>query len=391
LHVVQVRLTAKVLSGRKDLFFKPIVNNFGAFRMSPPPKAGAASTVMKGLLAVAMTVVVTVMLLFLAGVFHSKVPSDVAEGKKRSAEGLKSVAARVLKQPRYETATGTVKPVHESAVAAKLLAKVLEINATAGQVVHKDQVLVKLDDADLQARLKQAEAGLTSAQVRSEQTKTEFGRAEQLKSKKAISQADFDTAQAAMKSAAAEFERATQAVKESQVMLDYATIRSPMSGTIIDKRVEVGDTVSPGQILLTLFDPTHMQMVASVRESLALKLKPGQLLPTRLDALDFDCEATISEVVPESDVASRSFTVKVTGPCPPGVYSGMFGRLMVPLDDEEVLVIPVAAVRKVGQLTMVDVVSDNSVSRRNVRLGRTLEQDVEVLAGLVEGELVAVE
>lgn len=359
--------------------------------MSPAPKVTAASSLMKWLLAVMMAAVVTVMLLFLAGVFHSKVPSDVAEGKKRSAEGLKSVAARVLKQPRYETATGTVKPVHESAVAAKLLAKVLEINATAGQVVQKDQVLVKLDDADLQARLKQAEAGLTSAQVRSEQTKTEFGRAEQLKSKKAISQTDFEAAQAAMKSAAAELERATQAVKESQVMLDYATIRSPMSGTIIDKRVEVGDTVSPGQILLTLFDPTHMQMVASVRESLALKLKPGQLLPTRLDALDFDCEATISEVVPESDVASRSFTVKVTGPCPPGVYSGMFGRLMIPLDEEEMLVIPVAAVRKVGQLTMVDVVSDKSVSRRNVRLGRTLEQDVEVLAGLVEGELVVVE
>lgn len=359
--------------------------------MSPAPKVTAALSLMKWLLAIVMTGVVTVMLLFLAGVFHSKVPSEVGATTTRSAEGRKSVAARLLKRPRYETATGTVKPVHESAVAAKLLAKVLEINATAGQVVQKDQVLVKLDDADLQARLKQAEAGLTSAQVRSEQTKTEFGRAEQLKSKKAISQADFDTAQAAMKSAAAELERATQAVMESQVMLEYATIRSPMSGTIIDKRVEVGDTVSPGQILLTLFDPTHMQMVASVRESLAMKLKPGQLLPTRLDALDFDCEATISEVVPESDVASRSFTVKVTGPCPPGVYSGMFGRLMVPLDDEEVLVIPVAAVRKVGQLTMVDVVSDNSVSRRNVRLGRTLELDVEVLAGLVEGELVVVE
>jgi RND family efflux transporter MFP subunit len=372
-------------------FMKFSENYFGALSMSQAPKVTAALSLMKWLLAIVMTGVVTIMLLFLAGVFHSKVPSEVGATTTRSAEGRKSVAARLLKRPRYETATGTVKPVHESAVAAKLLAKVLEINATAGQVVQKDQVLVRLDDADLQARLKQAEAGLTSAQVRSEQTRTEFGRAEQLKSKKAISQADFDTAQAAMKSAAAELERATQAVMESQVMLEYATIRSPMSGTIIDKRVEVGDTVSPGQILLTLFDPTHMQMVASVRESLAMKLKPGQLLPTRLDALDFDCEATISEVVPESDVASRSFTVKVTGPCPPGVYSGMFGRLMVPLDDEEVLVIPVAAVRKVGQLTMVDVVSDNSVSRRNVRLGRTLEQDVEVLAGLVEGELVVVE
>jgi RND family efflux transporter MFP subunit len=372
-------------------FMKFSENDFGALSMSPAPEITAASSLMKWLLAVMMAAVVTVMLLFLAGVFHSKVPSDVAEGKKRSAEGLKSVAVRLLKRPRYETATGTVRPVHESAVAAKLLAKVLEINATAGQVVQKDQVLVKLDNADLQARLKQAEAGLASAQVRSEQTKAEFGRAEQLKSKEAISQTDFDTAQSAMKSAAAEFERAAQAVKESQVMLDYATIRSPMSGTIIDKRVEVGDTVSPGQILLTLFDPTHMQMVASVRESLAMKLRPGQLLPTRLDALDFDCEATISEVVPESDAASRSFTVKVTGPCPPGVYSGMFGRLMIPLDEEEVLVIPVAAVRKVGQLTMVDVVVDNSVSRRNVRLGRTLEADAEVLAGLDEGELVVVE
>ena len=359
--------------------------------MSQPPKAAAASILMKWLLAIVMTVVVTLMLLFLAGVFHSKVPSEVTEGDTRSVEGLQSVPARLLKRPRYETATGTVKPVHESAVAPKLLAKVLEMNVTAGQGVLKDQGLVKLDDADLQARLKQAEAGLTSAQVRSEQTKTEFGRAEQLKAKKAISQSEFDAAQAAMKSAAADLERATQAVKESQVMLDYATIRSPMSGTVIDKRVEVGDTVSPGQILLTLFDPTHMQMVASVRESLALKLKPGQLLPTRLDALDFDCEATISEVVPESDVASRSFTVKVTGPCPPGVYSGMFGRLMIPLEDEEVLVIPANAVRKVGQLTMVNVVEDNSMTRRNVRLGRTLDDDVEVLAGLVEGELVVVE
>lgn len=346
---------------------------------------------MKWLLALVMTAVVTLMLLFLAGVFHSKVPSDAAGAKTRSAEGLQTVPARRLKRPRYETATGTVKPVHESAVAARLLAKVLEINVTAGQAVLQDQVLVKLDDADLQARLKQAEAGLTSAQVRRDQASTDFGRAAQLKAKNAISQADFDAVQSAMKSAAADLERATQAVRESQVMLDYATIRSPMSGTIIDKRVEVGDTVSPGQILLTLFDPTHMQMVASVRESLALKLKPGQLLPTRLDALNFDCEATISEVVPESNVASRSFMVKVTGPCPPGAYSGMFGRLMIPLEDEAVLVIPANAVQNVGQLTMVNVVHDNSVSRRNVRLGRMLDQDVEVLSGLVEGELVVIE
>ena len=142
--------------------------------------------------------------------------------------------------------------------------------------------------------------------------------------------------------------------------------------------------------MLTLFDPTHMQMVASVRESLALKLKTGQVLPTRLDALNLECEATISELVPEADVATRSFTVKVTGPCPPGAYSGMFGRLMLPQGEEEILVVPAAAVQRVGQLTTVDVVKDNAVSRRNVRTGRTLENDVEILAGLQDGDVVVV-
>ena len=62
--------------------------------------------------------------------------------------------------------------------------------------------------------------------------------------------------------------------------------------------------------------------------------------------------------MPEAQSDSRTFQVKVTGPCPPGIYSGMFGRFLIPLDDEEVLVIPGQAVRHVGQLDMVDVVED---------------------------------
>jgi membrane fusion protein (multidrug efflux system) len=366
--------------------------------MSPPAKASAGSLsppkgpsrLYKWLLALAMTAVVTLMLLFHAGVFHEKVPSEAMVEVSRSAEGLKTVAAKVLKRKRYETAVGTIKPVHESAVASKLLAKVIETNVIAGQLVSEGQVLARLDDAELQARLKQADARLTNATVQRDQSATELERAKQLKEKNAISRADFDAAESRMKSSEAEVEQATQSVREAQVMLDHATILSPMTGTIVDKRVEVGDTVTPGQVLLTLFDPTHMQMVASVRESLAMTLKPGQLLPTRLDSLDIDCEATVSELVPEADVASRSFTVKVTGPCPPGAYSGMFGRLKLPLVDEEVLVIPQESVSRVGQLTMVDVVMDNHIYRRNVRLGRTLDVGLEVLSGLSEGELVVV-
>ena len=67
-----------------------------------------------------------------------------------------------------------------------------------------------------------------------------------------------------------------RAVNEVQATLDWATIRSPMDGTIIDKKVDVGDMVTPGQVLVTLYDPTRMQLVASVRESLTQRLKEGQ-------------------------------------------------------------------------------------------------------------------
>ena len=61
-----------------------------------------------------------------------------------------------------------------------------------------------------------------------------------------------------------------------QATLDWATIRSPIDGTVIDKKVDVGDTVTPGQMLVTLYDPKRMQLVATVRESLAHRLKVGQ-------------------------------------------------------------------------------------------------------------------
>jgi len=114
----------------------------------------------------------------------------------------------------------------------------------------------------------------------------------------------------------------------------------------------------------------------------------GQPIEVRID--NKQCIGTISEIVPEAESSSRAFQVKVTGPCPEGVYSGMFGRILIPLDEEPVLVIPRQAVQSVGQLDLVNVATEGAVSRRAVRLGRTIGDDVEVLSGLREGEQVHV-
>jgi RND family efflux transporter MFP subunit len=276
-------------------------------------------------------------------------------------------------------------------VAPKLLARVTEVNVRAGQAVTEGDILVRLDDADLMARLRQAEANRTSVSATFDRAKQDFARAEQLLQRNAISRAEFDGAQASVRTAEAELDRAQRAIDESNVMLEYATIRSPLTGVVVDKRIEVGDTATPGQVLVTLYEPDRMQMLATVRESLGLRLNVGDKIPSRIDALGYECEATISEIVPEAESASRSFTVKVIGPCPPGAYSGMFGRISIPLDDEQVVVVPAPAVRHVGQLTLVDVADEHGVQRRSVRLGRRLNEGYEVLAGLKPGERVVLE
>lgn len=342
----------------------------------------------------AFTAVVVLLLLWLAGVFEPKIsssPHTTPAVAGRQLDDAVLVPVRLVRVPATEPAVGTIRAVHEAAVASKLLAKIIEINVQAGQIVKKGEILVRLDDQDLAARLKQAEAAVSVAEATRDQARVEFERVDGLFQQDNATKIEWERAQTALETAEAQVVQAQQSQHEAATILAYASIQSPMDGKVVDKLVEAGDTISPGQPLLTLYDHTHMQLVARVRESLTRRLEVGQSIGVEIDALDLACYGRISEIVPEAETASRTFSVKVTGPCPEGVYSGMFGRLLIPLDDEEVLLIPHAAVRRVGQLDLVDVAEEAGrlLRRRVVQLGRAFDDEIEVLAGLRVGEQVA--
>ncbi|MCO6437566.1 MAG: efflux RND transporter periplasmic adaptor subunit [Phycisphaerae bacterium] len=353
----------------------------------------AFSIVSRVAIGILFAIIVVALLLWLAGTFQPKIDThtnvtSAGEDRATLPPGADLVAARTISVQREEPSVGTIRAVHETTLSSKLLAKVVEVSVKAGQRVSRGDILVRLDDADLRARLEQALASAGAARAARDQAKIEFDRVSELRERGAAAKIEWDRVDTDLKTAEANLARAEQAVAEAREILSYATIAAPITGVVIDKKVEAGDTVSPGQPLVTLFDPEHMQLVASVRESLTRRLSVGQTVNVEIDALDLRCQGRISEIVPEAESTSRTFSVKVTGPCPPGIYSGMFGRLLIPLGEEEVLVIPQAAVRRVGQLTTVDVADNGAKERRAVQLGRTFDQDVEVLSGLRPGEQV---
>lgn len=330
------------------------------------------------------------LMLWLVGYFHPKIGPGMSDNLSPAANPPPHVVAvRSVRVPRVESAVGTISPVHETAIGAKLLARVAEINVAAGQAVKAGDVLVHLDDADLAARLRQTQATLVAAEANRDQARVEVRRVRELHEKQQAAKIELDRVETAMRTADAEVQRAEQTREEAATTLAYATIASPIDGVVVDRLVEAGDTVTPGQTLLKLFDPTRMQLVASVRESLTQRLRLGQTIPVHIDALDMTCDGTIREIVPEAQAASRSFIVKVAGPCPPGAYSGMFGRLLIPLDEEELIVVPRSAARRIGQLDVVELVEGGRAARRVVQLGRAVGDDVEVLSGLSPGEQIA--
>jgi len=332
--------------------------------------------------------VIVLLMLFLAGVFEPKVESTGKAVDQPAMTVGKTVAAQLIRRPRQETAVGTVRAVREAVIASKIMARIEEVKVHAGQLVRQGEVLVVLDNSDLKARLDQAMAAERAAQARYDQAVIDQGRNERLRQRESIPQSELDKSTTELRASKAELERARRAVEEAKIVEGFATIRAPFSGRVIDKKATVGETAVPGQPLLSMFDPEHMQLVATVRESLALRLKPGQHITAKIDVFEFSCQATIDEIVPQSAVESRSFQVKVSGPCPPNAYSGMFGRIFIPVDDEEILVVPRAAIHQIGQVEFVLVAHNHSATRRFVRTGSSLDGQVEILSGLKPGEQV---
>jgi RND family efflux transporter MFP subunit len=353
-------------------------------------RAHGGSGVVRGIL---ITLVagagVVLLLMWLAGSFKPKVAPGAPPPAMVAARGPLAVV-QAIRVPQVESAVGTIRAVQEATLAAEVLAKVVAVNVQAGQRARQGDVLVKLDDVEFTARVREADAIVAAATANRDQAKIEYDRVLGLHKQASAADIELQRADTAFKDAEARVEQARQAQRAAAKNLDNTVIRSPFDGVVVEKFVEVGDTVSPQTVMLRLYDPTRMQLVANVRESLINRVKREQVLDVQVEAIGQTCKGAVTEIVPQSDVASRTFIVKVAGPCPPEIHSGMFGRLLIPLEDEEWIVIPRAAVRQIGQLDLVEVAAPGSdtIERRAVKLGRTRGEDIEVLAGLKVGERV---
>ncbi len=349
---------------------------------------------MSKLLGVILAVLgLVLMLLWMQGVLGGGkiAPGEVASGKKALQEPHTVEAVQRTTEMRWEEAVGTVKARREVVISPRIMGTILELPVKLGDTVEEDQLVCRLDDRDLRARLEQARSAVAGAESQYELASTDYRRYERLRKDQAVTQQQFENARAAYEGAEAKLKGARQALKEAEVNLAYGVIRSPLTGYVVEKHMEVGDMAAPGIPVVTVQGEGDLRLEAAVREGLAGSLMLGDSLRVRIDALDLELSGRLEEKVPAADPRTRTFLVKVSLPQRPGLRSGMFGRLFIPTGSVTPLTIPSRAIETIGQIQQVWVVPKEGLpQRRYVRTGRVYGDRVEILSGLQEGENVIV-
>ena len=288
------------------------------------------------------------------------------------AVAVSSAAATLEPIPLTESVVGTVRPKLEATVSAKIAGRILEVLVVPGQQVQAGDRLALIEAGELEAARNRAQAAL-------EQANRELERQKQLLAANATARSAFDAAEAAQRMAAA-------SLVEIQTTLEHAVVTAPFAGTISRKLADTGDLAIPGRGIVQLEDPKLLRLETPVPESLAGKLKLGQPIPVTLDALGgTTLDGTIGEMAPSADAASRTFMVRLDLPAVEGLRAGLFGRAQFPLGKIEAVLIPAAALRRVGQMETVFQIIDGKASLRLVRTVPAGPEKLRVLSGLEAG------
>ena len=357
--------------------------------------------------------------------------ADSAHG---SADGPEPVAA-VMQVTRVSLATtltiaGEFKPFQDVDVHAKVAGYIRKIYVDVGDHVKEGQTIVVLEVPELAAQLSGADAGTRSAeqQIRRAQGDLQRSQSSQVAAHSAyvrlkqaadsraglVAQQEVDDSQAKdqegaaqVASAEAELSAAKQQLEMAQAnqkqyaaLSSYTRITAPFAGVITNRYADTGALIAAGTSSSTQAIPvvrlaqiSVLRLVLPIPESMAAQIRLGEVVKVRVQALNKDFLGKVSRFADSLDMQTRTMETEIDVENRDGsLISGMYTETQLSLREKKnVLTLPLEAVSRNGDDATVFVVNaQNIVEERPIHLGMEDAARVEVLSGLVEGNLVII-
>ena len=280
-----------------------------------------------------------------------------------------------------------------------------------GNEVKQGQALYQIDPATFEADLAASEASVARAEASIASTKSKASRYSELLKIKAVSQQDFDEADAAQKQAQAELLTAKAQLKSAQINLDYSHVSSPISGQISKSSVTVGALVSANQTTalatVTQLDPIYVDLTQSSNELTQLKkaISSGSLSVDSQSQTDVELQMEDGSTYPLKgtlqfsevtvDPSTGSVTLRAKFPNPDKLLlPGMYARASVVEGvKQDAILVPQRGVSRntKGEPTAMVVSKENTVESRVLKVDRTIGSNWLVTDGLSDGDKLIIE
>lgn len=329
--------------------------------------------------------------------------------------------------------TGQTIPEAQVDIAAKYQGKVTAVNIGLGQIVSPGQVLIVQDTGDADIAIRQNQAAYQQAAADAMTSEVSFNanfdranadyhkalasyqRSKTLYDMGGISRGDLDVSEQQVADAKAAYDtlanqmqsgvataiqssraaavKAQQSVNVVEKQRDDLVLRAPRAGMIGYRQVEVGDIVSAGQKLLSIYDNSNIYVDCQVSEQDLGAVSIGLGVDVQIESLGKTVPGKIIYISPAIDSQSLAFSVRIALINPdPSVRAGMFARaaINVPLRQNTLVVPKDAVLEKNGSYYVFVVNAQNVIEQRMVGVGARGDQAVEILNGLNEGEQIAI-
>ena len=336
-------------------------------------------------------------------------------GKKEEEINFKEEAVKTETLQNSVTATGTIEAVTSVTVGTQVSGIVNKLYVDYNSQVKKGQVIAELDKTNLLSELNTAKANLASATSNLNYQAANMNRYQTLYKKGLVSADEYENALLTYRQAREQVASSKENVQKAQTNLGYATITSPIDGTVISKSVEEGQTVAASFNTPELFtiakDLTNMQVVANVDEADIGGVKEGDRVTFTVDAYPDDTfEGTVKQVRLEATTTNNVVTYEVVISAPntdlklkPGLTANV---TIYTKERSGVLAVANKALRftptkeTVGKdMKIVDckgknkvwTLSDKTLTAHPVTIGQTDGVHTEIIKGIKKGQKIVTE
>jgi len=355
---------------------------------------------------IAVAVVAVVALLFWRGDKSNSV--DHTTELAPSVQKIRVAATKPTLMTFEDTVTfvGNLEAEERASVASKVSdVTVLSVNVDVGDEIKRGDILVEMDDGlnrrqieEARAAVARAEAAIAQAKSRLSTVEKDYKRYKQLYEEQVISRQQFDQTEGQYEVEKAGLDLAQRELKQAQARLEqllivknYHKVAAPVGGVIAERRVDPGDTVKSGDVLLVISRQDNVKIKGPITENDYPKVKLGQPVHVRVDAFPGrEFNGKVNRISPVLDPATRTGEVEALIASQGLLKPGMFAPTFIVVGSHEALALPREAVRQLAGTGewYCFVASDDVAQQRPIKRGAEQGNWIEITEGIGESDLV---